>query len=314
MSRAPALPFRGPAAGASVVLAAASLILAWPAAVAAQESTEVRTARRDLGRVERLNVEVEYAAGRVTVDRADPGYLYQKNLRYDASRFEPTRDWSRDDGTARLRLGLESLEEDGRWFRWDGLDIDLNLDGLRDLDTRSGSLDLGLSRSVPTDLSMRIGAAETELRLGGIPLTSVTLETGASDTEVSFDRPNPARMERMEIRSGAASFRARQLGNARFAELDIEGGVGDVHLDFRGRWERDAEASIDLGLGSLELTFPPELGVRVRRESFLSSFEAPAEFRRTDSGYVSDNWSSAEHRLTLDVSAAFGSVEIDVRD
>lgn len=295
-------------------LASAVLLLAWPAPSAAQETTEVRTARRDLGRVESLDVEVEYAAGRVTVRRGDPGVLYQGQIQYDASRIEPTRSWSRRDGIGRLRLGLESRGGQGRWFRWDGLDIDLDLGGLRELDTSSGSLALGLTRSVPTDLSLRIGAAETDLQLGGIPLTSMTLETGASETELAFDRPNPAPMEHLDVRAGAASLRARGLGNARFRELDIEAGAGDIRLDFRGDWRRDARASVDVGFGSLELTVPGELGVRIRRNSFLSSFDAPPEFRRTDSGYRSENWSSAEHRLTLDVSAAFGSVEIRVRD
>lgn len=280
----------------------------------AQEITEARSARRDLGRAERLRVDVEYAAGRVSVSRADPGFLYQSYLRYDASRFDPSRQFSLDGGEARLEFGMEGVRSGGRWIRWDGLDIDIDLGGLRNLNESSSALELGLSRTVPTELSLEIGAAETDLRLGGIPLTSLSMETGASETGISFDRPNPTRMERLELEAGAASLRTRGLGNARFSELRLQGGVGDVRLDFTGEWTRDASARVEVGLGSLRLIFPEELGVRIRRESFLSSFDAPAGFRRTDAGYVSENWDSAEHRLTMDLSAALGSVRISVRD
>ena len=298
----------------TAAVGAALLLLTLPAAVPAQEMTEVRTARRDVNQAERMDVEVEYAAGRITVDRADPGYLYQKYVRYDASRFEPTRQWSREDGAALLELGMESTGDEDRWIRWDGLDIDFDLGGVDELDEASSTLNLGLSRSVPTALSLRIGAAESTLRLGGLPLTSLSLETGASETELTFDRPNPERMDRLEIEAGAASLRTRSLGNARFGELRLEGGVGDVRLDFTGQWTRDATATVDVGLGSLRLVFPEELGVRIRRESFLASFDVPASFERTDEGYRSENWSSAEHRLTLDLSSALGSVRISVRD
>lgn len=290
------------------------LLASVPGTAGAQEMTEVRTARRDASQAERVDVEVEYAAGRITVARAEPGYLYRQYVRYDASRFEPTSRWSREEGTGRLRLGMESTGGGGRWIRWDGLDIDFDLGGLRDLEEASSTLELELSRSVPTDLSMKIGAAESTLRLGGVPLTSVSLETGASETEMSFDRPNPERMDRLEIEAGAASLRTRELGNAHFGELTVEGGVGDLRLDFTGQWTRDASATVEVGLGSLRLIFPEELGVRIRRESFLASFEVPANFERTDSGYRSGNWSSAEHRLTLDLSAALGSVRVSVRD
>lgn len=303
---------------AGVAAAAATLLLlALPAGVRAQEMTEVRSARRAVNQVERMDVEIEYAAGRITVERADPGYLYQKYVRYDASRIEPSSDWTRESGVGRLRLGIRG-QEDLQILSWDedgGVDIDLRgIGGIGDLSEASSTLELALSRSVATDLSLSIGAAESTLHLGGLPLTSLSLETGASETELTFDRPNPERMDRLEIEAGAASLRTRSLGNARFGELRLQGGVGDVRLDFTGAWTRDATATVEVGLGSLRLIFPEELGVRIRRESFLASFDVPTGFERTDDGYRSENWSSAEHRLTLDLTSALGSVRVSVRD
>ncbi len=305
------------AAAASAAAAALLVLLLLPGIARAQEMTEERSVRRDVGRIDRVEVDVQYAAGRVTLRRADPGLLYQRYVRYDDSRVTPTVGWSRDGSVGRLSVGMEGTG-DGQLLRWGegrGLEINLRgISGLGDLDDASSSLELGLPRSVPTAVDLEIGAAESTLRLGGVPLTSFSLETGASETALYFDRPNPERMETLEIEAGAASLRTRGLGNARFDELTLEGGVGEVRLDFTGEWTGDARATVEVGLGSLRLIFPEELGVRIRRESFLASFDVPASFERTEDGFRSQNWSSAEHRLTLDLSAALGSVRATVRE
>jgi hypothetical protein len=46
------------------------------------------------------------------------------------------------------------------------------------------------------------------------------------------------------------------------------------------------------------------------RTSFLTSFDAPGLERRGDS-YYSANWNSTPNQLTIDVSAALGSIEIE---
>ena len=50
--------------------------------------------------------------------------------------------------------------------------------------------------------------------------------------------------------------------------------------------------------------------MRVQKRSFLASFSAPG-FTKRDGALFSRNWSEAEHRLTLDVDAALGSIRIE---
>lgn len=274
-------------------LASALLVGGLLAAAGAAEAQEWRTATSSRQRAgeDRLAVEVEYAAGNLSVRPGEGDLLYRMRMRYDAEKFTPIAEF--DAERRSVRLGL------------DGRSRDLNVDG-----DDMGSADLSLSPSVPTDLRLEFGAGEAELDLGGLALRSVHLSTGASDSRVRWDRPNRVEAERVEISAGAARLEASGLGNARAREYRFKGGVGQLILGFEGRWERDAEATVELGMGALTLRLPRGLGVRIDQDSFLTSFDAPGMEKRGGS-YYSRDWESAEHRLTIDVDAAIGSVEVE---
>jgi hypothetical protein len=111
----------------------------------------------------------------------------------------------------------------------------------------------------------------------------------------------------MEV--GAAQFRAEGIGNLNAERLSLSGGVGEVTLDFTGQWRTNLTADIQMGLGSLTLRVPEELGVRVRKGGILAGFDSQGLVKRGDV-YFSENWENAEHRLTINVDAALGSIRL----
>lgn len=292
--------------------AAAALLLAGTPSGASGQWMEMVTAR-EAGDERHLEVRVRYGAGRMTISPAEEGILYRARMRYESSLFDPIRRYRRTDGDARLEVGLRPAEDVET-----GISVDLrpwrfrlDLGPLERVGEAAGELELSLGRSVPVSLRVQAGAADTELDLGGIPLGSARIEAGVGETRLTFDRPNPAEMDELSVKAGVGEFRAEGLGHARFRRLEVMGGVGDVVLGFEGRWERDASARISMGLGSLTVRVPPELGVRLETSTLLGSFTAVG-FERTEDGYRSENWDRAEHRLELTVDALFGSVEVEV--
>ena len=286
----------------AAIAATLSLVLATPVVAQEHDWLNLRTARQAHG-VESLHAEIQYIAGQLNVAPLEAGLLYDLRMRYDGLRFDPVRTWELADGRGQLYLSLAG---------GDGRELDVDLDnwrvkgGIRE----AGTLDLGLSREIPTDLKLEVGAAEVNMDLGGIPLTSLEFETGASATDISFDAPNPVRMRLLKLSAGAAEFEAHGLGNARFDVLEFEGAVGEVTLDFRGDWTGDARAEIELGLGALRIQLPRDVGVRLTRDTFLVDVDAPG-FRSMDGVMVSDNWDTADYHLEIDIDAAFGAVEIE---
>jgi hypothetical protein len=233
---------------------------------------------------------VEYAAGRLTVRPTDEGVLYSMNLHYDEDRFEPVADFSGD----RLRLGVESI---GRGF---------NVGRGK----QSGQLDLELARGIPMELDLEFGAVRADIDLGGLALTELDLSTGASQSTIDISEPNSAVMSAARFKIGAAEFEARHLGNLNAELIEVDAGVGQVTLDFTGRWQRDARVSIDMGLGALELRIPEGLGVRLRKDGFLVSLDSEGLVKR-GGAYYSLDWDDADRKITIDLDAAFGSVVVE---
>ena len=64
-----------------------------------------------------------------------------------------------------------------------------------------------------------------------------------------------------------------------------------------------------MGLGALELIVPEGLGVRLRKDSFLTSLDSEGLIKRGDV-YESLDFADAEHRVVIDLDAAFGSIEV----
>jgi hypothetical protein len=238
-----------------------------------------------------MEVHIQYGAGELRVRPTDQPMLYEMDMRYDEEHFTPL---SRFDAAKRtLELGVK-----GR-------------DGHRRMSIKEGSrATIALSRQVPFALDLDFGAGEAAIDLGGIALRSLEVSTGASETTIRFDAPNPIQAEHVSIEAGAANLRVTGLGNTRAERIRFHGGVGATLLDFTGAWTRDATASVDMGIGSVTLRFPRGLGVRLNKDSFLTSFDGEGLIKRGNSFY-SPNWESASHRLTIDVDAAFGSIEVE---
>ena len=271
--------------GSFALLTAATL---QPAPLLGQTWADATHRRAHTGE-EVLDVRVRYGAGSLNLHAGDAAELYRVHLRYDQSVFEPVHVF--DDGT--LTVGVRGV------------------DGATNLRTRSGgSLDVVLSPNVETRLDMEFGAVEADVDLGGLALTELAIKTGASETRIDVSRPNSRRIEEATFEAGAAEFSATNLGNLNAERIRVNTGVGDVQVDFGGEWQRGGAVELNVGLGSVELTFPRDLGVRLMRSGFLASVDVDG-LRRQDDGYISPNWDSAEHRVTVDVTAAFGSVRVE---
>ena len=274
------------------LISAAALALTFTGAAEAQDWRTV-TSFRQRAEESRMDVHVRYGAGRLLIGPSPAGSeLYRVGLRYDSDVFDPITEYS----SGRLEVGVEGT---GRSIK------------LRNSD--AGELDLRLSPDVPLDLDLEFGAVEADLELGGLRIARLEIETGASETEVRFSRPNGTECERLAISMGAAALEVEGLGHANCAAIDVDGGVGDITLDFSGDWLRSMEADITMALGSLTLIVPSDVGVRVERETFLTGFDG-SRFGKRDGVLYSENWESARHRLSIDMSGAFGSINVRWRN
>lgn len=269
--------------GLTLALAAALI----PAAAAAQDWNTVTYMRQRADETS-LRVKLEYGAGKLRVGPATGSNLYRAIIEYDADLFDPVTDYH----SGHLDIGVEGR---GRHLKLKNHE--------------AGELRLELSRDVALRLGLDFGAVEADLELGGLNIEDLEINTGASETNVRISQPNAGDCRNADFAVGAAAFHVYGLGNLHCRSLSVDTGVGDVTLDFSGTWEQDMDADISVALGGITLVLPSNVGVRVNKDTFLASFDA-YRFTKRGGEYYSDNWDRATHRLSLDISGAFGSIDV----
>ncbi len=242
----------------------------------------------------RLQARLEYAAGSLHLTPGQPTELYRMDVSYDEDRFVPVSDF--DAATGSVVLGLRAAGDGGVRV--------ISRNQLRQVAT------VAISPRVDLALDLTLGAADAAVELGGLRVSSLELKTGASRAVISFSRPNATRCSHATFSAGAAEISVLGLGNSRCDEIEFEGGMGSVTLDFSGTWRSSAHVEVRMAVGGLTLRLPRQVGVRIAMDKFLSSFEPAGLVRRGDA-FESTNYDRSQRRLDLDITTAVGGVEVE---
>jgi hypothetical protein len=271
-----------------------------PAEAQRERSYRTLSSARQVLDEQDVTVRVRFALGHFAFGPDQGGALYRTTLVYDENLFEPVQHYDRERHTLDI-----NISDDSKKNNFNARDFGQ----LRDLRQR---LDVAVSPVVPTHVDLEFGVVRAEIDLGGMSLADADIETGASEGLLQFSRPTLAPCKRLHVVMGAADFDAVGLGNANCAEMEFEGAAGSFTLDFTGEWQREGttSAKVDLGVGSLNLRFPSHLGVAVSLDRFLATFERTGFTKRGDV-YYSSNYDNAAAKLRLDISAAFGDINVE---
>jgi hypothetical protein len=282
-----------------VLLVAGVAFLAFPASFAREGDTKKINKTIEFKGEKSLTVEIDFGGGIIDLGENTTGNILDVEVEYDPDTVNIDVDYRKIGD--RGKLYLESEFEDGHL----------------DFDTDYNYWHLGFTNKVPVDFEIDIGACEAEFDFTGLKISNLNLDLGASSTKITFRKPNSERISEISIDVGASELKIEGLGNANFERLSFDGGVGDFTLDFRGELKHKAYVDIEVGLGSLTILLPENIGVRIQEEgSFLSSFSIDAEkFDEVESKvYESENLGKTEGELIFDIEIGLGSVEIEYID
>ena len=267
----------------------AVLTAATPLIVAAQSWRTFDAARQSRDTTP-LGVHVTYAAGKVAVKSDQARNLFDMHLKYDAERAEPIYQFNSStremDVGVRQRSGIRSMH-----------------------DTEGSEMKLDLSRSTPMRLQLDVGAAMGDYDLSGLQIDELSLHTGATESRVKFDTPNPRRMHSMRVEMGAATVEMTGLANANAERIDVNLGVGHLTMDFAGEWRGDVSMTVNSALGNVTITVPNDVGIRVESSRFLSSFEGNGLVNK-NGAWESANWSTAKYKLRVHSAGVLGHFAI----
>lgn len=282
-----------------ILLVVVTVCVALPFSFAREGDTKKIQKKIELKGEKSLTVKMDLGGGIIVLEKNDTGDILDAEIEYDPDKVD-------------IDIGYRKTKDRGKLF----LESEFK-DGHLDFDTDYNYWHLGFTSKIPIDFVMDIGACEAEFDFTGLKINNLDLDFGASSTEITFRKPNPERISKMNIDVGASELKIKGLGNANFDRLSFDGGVGDFTLDFRGELKHKAYVDIDVGLGSLTILLPENIGVKIRKEgSFLSSFSIDADgFEEVESKvYESENFGKTEGELIFDIEIGLGSVEIEYID
>lgn len=241
------------------------IILALAALVAAcNESRDVRTETQTvaLEGATRAEVGLHMNAGELRVRGADQEALLEASFEYNRDRDRPVVDYRRfgDKGTLQVRRSRRNSIPFGRVRnRWD----------------------INLSKAIPLDLDIDLGAGQSNIDLRGLKLQRVEIDMGVGEMTLDLQGPHQESLD-VKIDGGVGSGKI-YLPSEVGVRVKVDGGIGSVDAhgltkqggfyvnDAYGKSAVVIEVDIDAGIGSLDLRLGAE------------SSKRPAELRRSGS-------------------------------
>ncbi len=285
-------------------LVIATALAATHAATAHAQIWRTMSASRERGSADSLHVRVYFGAGTFNLAAASEPLLYDLDLRYDAGRVRPMHKY---DASAGL-LTIRSDSAIGHPFTLDMKRGGLHLNAPGD-DRNGTDLTVGLARGVPLDLSLSLGACDATLDLSNLAVRRLQLESGASQTTITFGTPNPVEMSSLELDIGAAGLTVNSLGNANASHVTVSTGVGGAELDLGGTWSGTMNLVVRAALGGITLHVPGDVGIEARVAKTLGGLDAP-DLTSRGGAYYSSNWATATRKVVIDATATLAGIEI----
>lgn len=177
-------------------------------------------------------------------------------------------------------------------------------------------LELKIGTKRPFGLSMDLGASDqTQVDLGGLPITEADIKLGAGQAKFDCSRPNPQELSTFALKLGAGDLTISGLGNTNASKVSIDGGAASVVIDFGGNLQRNMDASIRTGMASTDIVVPKTTASRIRTKTTLSGVKVGDGFTVKDGAYSTLAFLGGQTPvLTIDLQAALGSVSLKIDD
>ena len=159
----------------------------------------------------------------------------------------------------------------------------------------------------PMSLNVKAGATNGTLNLGGVPLRGLRIEQGAASTDIKFAAPNPEVMKEMNISAGASNIALSGLGNANFETLVFNGGASNYTLDFGGKLQRNATATVKTGVSNLTIVIPEGVNAKVTLTGGLRAANTEGAWQKSGDTYTQSGGGPA---LTVNVEMCLGALHL----
>jgi len=145
--------------------------------------------------------------------------------------------------------------------------------------------ELALGKARPYTLTLEVGASEGSFDLGSLPINHLVIRQGAGKVDFDFSAPNPQAMSLLDIDAGAVGLEMKNLANANFAEMRVNGGAAAYKFDFGGALQREARVRITTGVSSVEIRVPASTAVKITSQFVLGGLDIGDGFTKKEGAF-----------------------------
>ena len=182
-------------------------------------------------------------------------------------------------------------------------------------DDNASRLEIELPGDVIIELNSKVKAGTAEFNLGGLSLKTFNLRNFAGEVQIEFRQPNKIKMNSLDINVKIGETTIKRLGNARFSDANINGGIGELNIDLSGEGTKSMEVEIDLDIGSTTILLPRNFGIKLKSSTmgFLTETNLDSEFEKRGRYYYSKNYNSASKIMYMNIHSGIGDLRVDLR-
>jgi hypothetical protein len=251
-----------------------------------------------------LKVTVEAGYGTVNIARGSASTVLDANIESEGEQnLEDLITYSKRNGIGYLDVSINADKE----TRGERTSHTFNFNGFE-----SNNWNMRFTDAVPISFDVELGLGKGLIDLTDLRVKDLNLSAGASSVTLNFGTPNKSVIEDLTIESGLSKFQGNSLCNANFNHLKFEGGVGSYVLDFGGELKKEVDVDIEVGLGSLTIVIPEDIGARIIYEkNWISHIDLDHSINeREENNYYTSNYATAKGKMNMRVEAGFGTVKI----
>jgi hypothetical protein len=218
---------------------------------------------------------------------------------YDEATYELTKTYDLEGDAPVFKLEFKSKISFWRRIAQDGT--------FQDNDIEMNEITVFLPENTPIALRTKVSKAECEMLLDDLVLTEFVTEGSMGEYTVTMDTPNPVTMDAAVIKMsmGAGSFRG--LSNLRAKSLTVDGGMGELRIDFGNSLLVDTDVYARMRMGEMSIEVPDDA-------LYDSSSKVKATVGEVNNGMrrgqrIEDP--ELARRLTLDAAVLMGEIRLD---
>lgn len=245
-----------------------------------------------LGEVDSLKVRIKFGAGRLDLTSGKEDF-FEGDFQYENSILKPHIDYEVLGEVGVLNLSQSIKKEIS--LPWPYKNI----------------WNLKLPSNIPLQLYIYSATYNGNIDLTNLRIENFYLNSGASQTNIIFNKPNLVDLKNINIKTGASTVKIIGLANANFDEMNFTGGAGSYTFDFTGNLAKKSKVNIEVGMAKVILKIPSTMGTKMAIKGFPTKKLDIKNFTKVDEQtYISPEYGKRD--AGLDIVIKGGLVDIEV--